>query len=152
LHVELPLRLRDLLEVPEGKKVSELERLRMAPRSDSGLAMSKALARVSEVLAIGAGAAQVQAVPVNRVATLPRYGWAGKAPLLKGLAEPRKTATLLATVRRLEAAAVDDVLDLFGCWPNICRWGCTGRHGPADRGPGPAAGPATPPGGSEAPG
>ncbi|GAA4566618.1 hypothetical protein GCM10023176_17090 [Micromonospora coerulea] len=43
--VELPLRLRDLLEVPEGKKVSELERLRTAPRSDSGLAMSKAAAR-----------------------------------------------------------------------------------------------------------
>jgi hypothetical protein len=38
---------------------------------------------------------------------------AGKAPLLKGLAEPRKTATLLATARRLEAAAVDDALDLF---------------------------------------
>lgn len=111
--VELPQRLRDLLEVPEGKKVSELERLRTAPRSDSGLAMSKALARVSEVLAIGAGAAQAQAVPVNRVAALARYGWAGKAPLLKGLAEPRKTATLLATARRLEAAAVDDALDLF---------------------------------------
>jgi len=111
--VELPLRLRDLLEVPEGKKVSELERLRTAPRSDSGLAMSRALARVSEVLAIGAGAAQVQVVPVNRVASLARYGWAGKAPLLKGLAEPRKTATLLATARRLEAAAVDDALDLF---------------------------------------
>jgi hypothetical protein len=75
--------------------------------------MSKALARVSEVLAIGAGAAQAQAVPVNRVAALARYGWAGKAPLLKGLAEPRKTATLLATARRLEAAAVDDALDLF---------------------------------------
>ncbi|MBM0237455.1 hypothetical protein JNW88_10320 [Micromonospora sp. ATA32] len=68
---------------------------------------------MSEVLAIGAGAAQVQAVPVNRVAALARYGWAGKAPLLKGLAEPRKTATLLATARRLEAAAVDDALDLF---------------------------------------
>ncbi|MFG3711663.1 Tn3 family transposase [Micromonospora sp. NPDC047730] len=111
--VELPLRLRDLLEVREGKKVSELERLRTASRSDSGLAMSRALARVSEVLAIGAGAAQVQAVPVNRVAALARYGWAGKAPLLRGLAEPRKTATLLATARRLEAAAVDDALDLF---------------------------------------
>lgn len=72
--VELPQRLRDLLEVPEGKKVSELERLRTTSRSDSGLAMSKALGRVSEVLAIGAGAAQVQAVPVNRVAALSRYG------------------------------------------------------------------------------
>ncbi|MGC4857275.1 DUF4158 domain-containing protein [Micromonospora sp. DT4] len=38
--VELPLRLRDLLEVPEGKRFSELERLRKGPRRDSGLAMS----------------------------------------------------------------------------------------------------------------
>ncbi|MFK4243854.1 hypothetical protein ACI2KV_13340 [Micromonospora chokoriensis] len=44
------------------------------------------------MLAIGTGAAQVQAVPVNRVAALARYGWAGKAPLLEGLAEPGKTA------------------------------------------------------------
>ncbi|MEU1813391.1 DUF4158 domain-containing protein [Micromonospora aurantiaca (nom. illeg.)] len=107
--VELPMRLLDLLEVPPGKRVSELERLRTPPRSDSGLAMSKALTRVHEVLAL----AQVQGVPVNRLAALARYGWAGKAPLLKGLAEPRKTATLLATARRLEAAAVDDALDLF---------------------------------------
>ncbi|WP_192580527.1 Tn3 family transposase [Micromonospora sp. ALFpr18c] len=65
------------------------------------------------MLGVGAGAAQVQAVPANRIAALARYGMAGKAPLLKNLAEPRKTATLLATVRRLEAAAVDDALDLF---------------------------------------
>lgn len=54
-------------------------------RAATLVAMSKALARVSEVLAISAGAAQVQAVPVNRVAVLVRSGWAGKAPRLKGL-------------------------------------------------------------------
>jgi hypothetical protein len=87
---ELPLRLRDLLEVPEGKRFSELERLRKGPRRDSGLAMTQALGRVDEVLGIGAGAAQVQAVPANRIAAaLAKYGMAGKAPLLKGLAEPR---------------------------------------------------------------
>lgn len=110
---ELPLRLRDLLQVPEGRRHSELERLRKGPRRDSGPAMTQALGRVEEVLGIGAGATQVQAVPANRIAALARYGMAGKAPLLKGLAEPRKTATLLATARHLEAAAVDDVLDLF---------------------------------------
>jgi hypothetical protein len=111
--VVLPLRLWDLLEVPEGKRVSELERLGKAPRRDSGLAMTQALGRVDEVLSIGAGAAQVQAVPANRLAALARYGMAGKAPLLQGLAEPRKTATLVATARQLEAAAVDEALDLF---------------------------------------
>jgi hypothetical protein len=46
--VELPLRLRDLLEVPEGKRFSELERLRKSPLWDSGPAMSRALGRVDE--------------------------------------------------------------------------------------------------------
>src|SRR3954452_21101555 len=75
--------------------------------------MRQALGRVEEVLDVGAGAAQVEAMPANRIAALARYGVAGKAPLLRGLAEPRKTATLLATARQLEAVAVDDALDLF---------------------------------------
>jgi hypothetical protein len=64
-------------------------------------------------MGIGAGAAQVRAVPDNRIAGLARYGMAAKAPHLARMPEPRKTATLLATARQLEAAAVDDALDLF---------------------------------------
>ena len=52
-------------------------------------------------------------MPANRLAALARYGLAAKAPALRDLAEPRRTATLLATARHLEAAAVDDALDLF---------------------------------------
>jgi hypothetical protein len=55
----------------------------------------------------------VDAVPANRLAALARYGLAAIAPALRDLAEPRRTATLLATARHLEAAAVDDALDLF---------------------------------------
>ncbi|MBB5781869.1 TnpA family transposase [Nonomuraea jabiensis] len=44
---------------------------------------------------------------------LARYGLTAKAPALKELAEPRRTATLLAATRQLESVAVDDALDLF---------------------------------------
>ena len=44
---------------------------------------------------------------------LARYGLGTKAPTLRGLTEPRRTATLLAATRSLEVSAVDDVLDLF---------------------------------------
>ncbi|MEU2639598.1 Tn3 family transposase, partial [Micromonospora fulviviridis] len=98
---------------PEGQRLSALELLRRAPTRTSGVAMSRALDRASTALAIGARAAQVQAIPANRLAALARYGLAAKAPQLAELAEPRKTATLLATARNLEAAAVDDALDLF---------------------------------------
>jgi hypothetical protein len=109
----LPSRLLELLAVPDGQRVSELERLRAVPRRTSGKAMTVALDRVSEVLALGARAAPADAVPANRLALLARYGLAAKAPALRDLTEPRRTATLLATARHLEAAAVDDALDLF---------------------------------------
>jgi TnpA family transposase len=109
----LSARLRGLLVVPDGQRASELERLRAAPRRTSGKAMMMALDRVAEVLALGARAASVEAVPANRLAALARYGLAAKAPALRDLAEPRRTATLLATARHVEAAAVDDALDLF---------------------------------------
>jgi TnpA family transposase len=109
----LPARLQGLLQVPEGQRVSELEQLRQAPRRTSGRAMTIALDRVSEVLALGARTANVGTVPANRLAVLARYGLAAKAPALRDLAEPRRTATLLATARHLEAAAVDNALDLF---------------------------------------
>ena len=64
--------------------------------------MVRSLDRASEVLAIGAG----------RVEALARYGLATKAPTLRGLTDPRRTATLLAAARALEVSAVDDVLDL----------------------------------------
>jgi hypothetical protein len=101
------------LRVRDGERVSDLELLRRAPVRTSGLAMSRAIGRAAAALAVGARAAQVQAVPANRLTTLARYGLTAKPPLLRELAEPRQTATLLATARHLEAAAVDDALDLF---------------------------------------
>ena len=52
-------------------------------------------------------------VPVNRLATLARYGMASKAAALERAPEPRRTALLTAVMRNLEAAAIDDALDLF---------------------------------------
>ncbi|HJS85802.1 MAG TPA: Tn3 family transposase, partial [Acetobacteraceae bacterium] len=52
-------------------------------------------------------------VPPNRLAALARYGLAAKTPQLRQLAEPRRTATLLAAVWQLERLATDEALDLF---------------------------------------
>ena len=41
------------------------------------------------------------------------YGLAAKAPKLARHPYPRRIATLLATVRRLEVTATDDALELF---------------------------------------
>ena len=117
LYEAVPYDLRTemarLLEVPEKKRVSELERLRLGPMRVSGKAMQLALDRAREVRGLGAGAVDAGRVPAARMTGLARYGLTSKAPTLKRLEVTRQTATLLATVRHLETATVDDALDLL---------------------------------------
>ncbi|MGH3436071.1 MAG: Tn3 family transposase [Sciscionella sp.] len=109
----LPPALVRLLAVPEGSRRSELERLRRPPTRSTGTAMAKALDRVNEISAFGLGAVDLSRVPVNRLATLARYGLASKAAALERTSEPRRTALVTAVMRNLEAQAIDDALDLF---------------------------------------
>ncbi|MGV9775067.1 DUF4158 domain-containing protein [Streptosporangium sp. NPDC003464] len=109
----LPQALSGLLVVPEGARISELERLRQAPKRQSGTEMAKALKRVDDIAAFRLVRVRVDKVPVRRMKTLAKYGAGTKAPLLARLNESRKTATMLAVARSLEAEAIDDALDLF---------------------------------------
>lgn len=110
---QMPDRLRGLLASDEGASNSKLEQLRAAPVRLSGLAMNKALLRVAQVSALGVGSVDTSKVPGSRLRALARYGLDAKAQSLRRLAEPRRTATLVATVEALSMAAVDDALDLF---------------------------------------
>jgi len=105
--------LGSLLIVPEGARNSVLEELRSGPRTVSGRGMVKALHRVSELAGLGVGELDLGVVPARRVVELARYGLAAKAPALARHDDPRRAATLLATVRRLYLRAVDDALDIF---------------------------------------
>lgn len=109
----LPRQLGELLHVSDGSRFSVLERLRRSPRRSSGPEMVKALQRAEQVAALGVGRVEVDDVPVNRLKVLARIGLGSEAPALARLSEPKKTATLLAVVQHLEAAAVDDTLELF---------------------------------------
>jgi TnpA family transposase len=109
----LPRALVGLLEVPEGARFSELERLRQAPKRQSGTELVRALKRVDDLARFELGRVEVSKVPVRRMKTLARYGAGSKAPLLARLLEPRRTATMVAVTRSLEAEAIDDALDLF---------------------------------------
>ncbi|MGW2444497.1 hypothetical protein [Streptomyces sp. NPDC001675] len=60
-----------------------------------------------------AGEVDLWRVPPVKLAELARYGMNAHAPTLRWLAEPRRTATVLATMRHLEGASVDDALTLF---------------------------------------
>jgi hypothetical protein len=113
VDTRLPERLVSLLQVPDRSRVSELERLRRSPRRSSGPEMVKALQRAEQLATLGAGRVEVGDIPANRLQVLARTGLGSKASALARLGEPKRTATLVAVMRHLEAAAVDDTLDLF---------------------------------------
>ncbi|MEQ4724213.1 DUF4158 domain-containing protein, partial [Nonomuraea sp. B19D2] len=69
--------------------VTVLERLRQAPKRQSGTEMVKALKRVDDIAAFRLGRVRVDKVPVRRMKTLAKYGAGTKAPLLARLSEPR---------------------------------------------------------------
>ncbi|MBA9005696.1 hypothetical protein HNR21_004578 [Actinomadura cellulosilytica] len=111
--METTAALRELLLVPAGMRVSELERLRTAPVKASSRVLVKELGRVSEIAELGAGKVEVDLVPPVKLAALARHGMASKAPTLRDLEDRRQTATLLATVRHLETSSIDDALDVL---------------------------------------
>ncbi len=113
VDARLPHQLVELLKVPDGSRVSTLERLRQSPRRSSGPEMVKALQRAEQVAELGVGRVDVSGIPTNRLQVLARTGLGSKATALARLGEPKRTATLVAVVRHLEAVAVDDTLDLF---------------------------------------
>jgi hypothetical protein len=89
------------------------ERLRTSPTKLTGSELERALKRIAEVRSLGAEPADVSGLPGNRLLALARYGVSAKAPALRELAEPRRTATLVATIRHLEQQSIDDALDLL---------------------------------------
>ncbi len=109
----LPAALVALLDVPDGARFSELERLRRPPTRSTGTAMARAMERVEEIAAFGLRRVDLSWVPVTRLVTLARYGLLSKAQAIERTSEPKRTALIAAVVRGLEAAAIDDALDLF---------------------------------------
>jgi len=107
--------LDQLAVVPPGAHVSDLERWRKGPpRRPSGPAMVAALDQVAEVMGVGlAGLRLEERFSPRGLGELARYGMTAKATALRRHPGARRLATLMATVRHLEARSVDDALELF---------------------------------------
>ncbi len=104
-----------LAEVPRGARLSDLERWRRGPAPrGSGQAVAKFVEQVAEISALGLGRLGVEAlVPPRRLAELSRYGMTATVSLIRRHGDSRRIATLLATVRHLEAKSVDDALEML---------------------------------------
>ncbi len=107
--------LDGLLDVGEGFRFSDLERWRKGPADPTGKSLRLALRRVAEIHGLDLDASRAQAlVPTRRrLIDLARYGLAATAPRLRRHPRARRTATLVATIAHLQAASIDDCLELF---------------------------------------
>jgi hypothetical protein len=110
---EQRVRLDALLIAGEGGRPSPLDRLRDGPYLRSGAELSRAIGRLDEVRVLTLGLPTIDHVPPGRVTALARFATVAKAQAVARMPLERRTATLLAFVRTLEATAQDDVLDLF---------------------------------------
>ena len=108
--------LEALLVVPEGDRVSRLERLRRAPVRVSGPALVLALSRVEQTRALGdlRAALDTSGVPSARRDALARYAASAWVPTIARMPTARRTATLVAFAEHVQRPALDDALDLFG--------------------------------------
>jgi hypothetical protein len=70
------------------------------------------LDRVEEVRRLGITLSAANRIPTGRLHALARFANTAKVSVIRRLPESRRLATLVAFASNLEAAALDDALDL----------------------------------------
>ena len=106
-------RLEALVVVPEGDRVSPLERLRRAPTRISSPALVGALERLQEIRSLGINQLDMSRLPLGKVHALARYAVSLWAANIARMPAERRIATLLAFAHVFETVAQDDALDLL---------------------------------------
>jgi hypothetical protein len=110
---EMRSKLEDLLAVPDGGHQSLLDRLRKGPYRRSAPELVRALGRLEEIRQLGINITVTHRIPAGRLHALARFANTAKISVIRRLPESRQLATLVAFAGNLEAAALDDALDLL---------------------------------------
>jgi len=110
---EQQTRLEQLLVVIPPARQTPLDILRQAPYQISAPAMVAALERVETIRKLEIGQLKLERIPPSRLKMLARYAAGARVQTLERLTPQRRTATLVAFIKVLEATAQDDVLDLL---------------------------------------
>ncbi len=105
--------LRTLLVTGAGKRFSRLELLRRPEQHASTRTINAAMRRLMEVRTFGLGSLDLSGFPVSRLKAMARYGLTAWAAAIDDLSQEHELATLLVTIRELEAIIQDEVLDLL---------------------------------------
>jgi TnpA family transposase len=105
-------KLNALVSVDEVSSAT-LEELRTVPGRRSPTELLRHLERIDAIRGHGLGLAPSTDLPAAPLGRLARSARALKPASLAALQEPRRTATLAALFQTLEAAALDDAVELF---------------------------------------
>jgi TnpA family transposase len=112
LNDEQRARIQGLLE-PGDQALSTLDDLRKAPARRMPTEFIRHLERIDAIRSLGLVPRPPGTIPAATVQRLARFARAARPSAILALPEPRRTATLAALFSTLEAAALDDAVELF---------------------------------------
>ncbi len=105
--------LENLLTIPEGSRVSVIDKLRSGPVRVSGPSLVQALLRIQTIRDMGIVLPLTPHIPPVRLASIARFASTAKVTAIDRLPPKRRLATLVAFIYCLEAKAIDDALDVL---------------------------------------
>ncbi|MYR83949.1 hypothetical protein GTY41_03070 [Streptomyces sp. SID685] len=110
---EQAAQLEQLVVVPAGKRVSELDRMRRSPRDISARGVGKALERYESLNALGGSSWDLSSIPPGRLQALVRFAKAARAQAVADLGGNRRLDTLVAFTSVMPQVAADEAIEVF---------------------------------------
>lgn len=106
-------KLLALLVLADGKRQTELDRLRRPPTKVSSAGLVGALKRLRNVRNLGVGHHDISRIHPGRLTALTRFATTARAQAIERLPLDRRIATLLAFAQGIEIRANDDAIDIL---------------------------------------
>lgn len=106
-------RVTELLDIPEGQRVSPLELLKKGPVTVSGPAFTEALERYTRLRNLEFSRLNFTGLPVIQLRNLARYAGMTSVKYITRMPEQRKLAILTAFVKAQEITALDEAVDVL---------------------------------------
>lgn len=106
-------RVTELLDIPEGQRISPLEQLKKGPVSVSGPAFTEALERYIRLRNLEFSRLNFTGLPTIQLRNLARYAGMASVKYIARMPEKRKLAILTAFVKAQEITALDEAVDVL---------------------------------------
>jgi hypothetical protein len=106
-------RVTELLDIPEGQRISPLEQLKKGPVTVSGPAFTEALERYIRLRNLEFSRLNFTGLPAIQLRNLARYAGMASVKYIARMPQQRKLAVLTAFVKAQETAALDEAVDVL---------------------------------------